>query len=61
MHDRTTDYLFQVNTMEQEKRGFCPSDDKRYLSADLLNCGPKLNTHAYGRRDLAAEEHLVAD
>ena len=26
---------FQINTMEQEKRGLCPYDDKRYLLADL--------------------------
>ena len=25
---------FQVYTMEQEKRGLCPYDDKRYLLAD---------------------------
>ena len=47
--------------MEQEKRGLCPYDDKRYLLADLPESRPNLNTHAYGHRDLAAEEHLVAD
>ena len=47
--------------MEQEKRGLCPYDDNRYLLADLPNGHPNPNTHAYGHRDLAAEEHLVAD
>ena len=52
---------FQVYTMEQEKRGLCPYDDKRYLLADLPDGCPNPNTHAYGHCDLAAEEHLVAD
>ena len=47
--------------MEQEKRGLCPYDDKRYLLADLPDGHPNPNLHAYGHRDLAAEEHLVAD
>ena len=47
--------------MEQEKRGLCPYDDKRYLLADLPDGRLNPNTHAYGHRDLAAEEHLVAD
>ena len=47
--------------MEPEKRGLCPYDGKRYLLADLPDCLPNPNTHAYGHRDLAAEEHLVAD
>ena len=47
--------------MEQEKRGLCPYDDKRYLLANLPDGRPNPNTHAYGHRDLAAEEHLVAD
>ena len=46
---------------EQEKRGLCPYDDKRYLLADLPDGRPNLNSHAYGHWDLAAEEHLVAD
>ena len=40
--------------MEQEKRGLCPYDDKRYLLADLRDGCPNPNTHAYGHRDLAA-------
>ena len=52
---------FQVYTMEQAKRGLCPYDDKRYLLADLLDGRPNPNIHAYGHRDLAAEEQLVAD
>ena len=47
--------------MEQEKRGLCVYDDKRYLLADLLDGRPNPNTHAFGHRNLAAEEHLVAD
>ena len=47
--------------MEQEKRGLCHYDDKRYLLADLPDGRPNPNTHAYGHRDLAAEEQLVAD
>ena len=52
---------FQVYTMEQEKRGLCPYDDKRYLLADLPEGRPNLNTHSYGHCDLAAEEYLIAD
>ena len=52
---------FQVFTMEQEKRGLCPYDDKRYLLADLPDGRPNPNTHAYGHCDLASEKHRVAD
>ena len=52
---------FQVYTLEQEKRGLCPYDDKRYLLADLPNGRPNPNTNAYGHCDLVAKEHLVAD
>ena len=45
--------------MEQEKRGLCPYDDKRYLLADLPDGRPNPNTHAYGHCDLAAEEQSV--
>ena len=48
-------------TIEQEKRGLCLYDDKRYLLADLPDGRPNPNTHAYGNCDLAAEEHLIAD
>ena len=47
--------------MEQEKRGLCPYDDKRYLLADMPDGRPNPNTHAYGHRDILAEETLVAD
>ena len=47
--------------MEQERRGLCPYDDKRYLLADLPDGRSNPNTDAYGHCDLAAEEHLVAD
>ena len=52
---------FQVYTIEKEKRGLCQYDDKRYLLADLADNRTNPNTHAYGHRDLAAKEHLVAD
>ena len=51
----------QVYTMEQEKRGLCPHDDKRYLLADLHDGRQNPNIHAYGHCDLAAEKHLIAD
>lgn len=47
--------------MEQDKRGLCPYDDKRYLLADLPNGTPNPNTHAYGHRDLATEAHVDMD
>ena len=52
---------FQLYTIEQEKRGLCPCDDKRYLLADLPDGRPNSNPHAYGHCDLAAEEHLITD
>ena len=61
MHVRTADYLFSGVHKGAEKRGLCPYDDKRYLLADLPDGRPNPNTHAYGHRDLAAEEHLVAE
>ena len=51
----------QVYTIEQEKRGLCPFDDKRYLLADTPDGKPNHNSHAYGHRDLLADEILVAD
>ena len=47
--------------MEQEKRGLCPYDDKRYLLADMPNGKPNPNTHAYGHHDLVPEVNLFAD
>ena len=47
--------------MEQDKRGLCPYDDKRYLLADLPDGTPNPNTHAYGHRDLEAEAHVEMD
>ena len=60
MNDCTWSICFQVYTMEQEKRGLCPYDDMRYLLADLLDGRPNPNTHAYGHRELAAEQHVKA-
>ena len=50
----------QVYNLEQEKRGLCPYDDKRYLLADILDNRPNPNTHAYGHRDLVSEVNLIA-
>jgi len=47
--------------MEQDKRGLCPYDDKRYLLADLPNGTPNPNTHAYGHHELATEAHVEMD
>ena len=51
----------QVYTMEQERLGLCPYDDMRFLLVDLPDGRPNSHTHAYDHRDLAAEEHLVAN
>ena len=48
-------------SLEQEKRGLCPYDDKRYLLANLPDGSPKPNTNAYGHKDLASEERFVPD
>ena len=48
-------------SLEQKKRGLCPYDDKRYLLAHLPDGSPNPYTHAYGHKDLAAEEHFEAD
>ena len=48
-------------SLEQEKRGLCPYDDKPYLLANLQNGLPNPNTHAYGHKDLATHEQFVAD
>ena len=48
-------------TLDQEKRGLCPYDDKRYLLSNLPDGSPNPNTHAYGHKDLAEEEQFVAD
>ena len=48
-------------SLEQEKRGFCPYDDKLYLLANLLDGSPSPHMHAYGHKDLAWEERLVAE
>ena len=48
-------------SLEQEKRGLCPYDDKRYLLANLPDGSPNPHTHAYGHKELAWEELLYAD
>ena len=50
-----------IYTIKLTKREICPYDDKLYLFADLPDCRPNPNNHAYGNRDLAAEEHLEVD
>ena len=51
----------QIYTLEQEKRGLCPYDDKRYLLADLPDGTPNTNTHAYGYHELATEVRVQMD
>ena len=53
--------ILQIYTLEQEKRGLCPYDDKRYLLADLPDGSPNPNTHAYGHYELQSEERLQVD
>ena len=53
--------IWHIYTLEQEKRGRCPSDDKRDLLAEFPDGLPNLNTHAYGHYSLAAKKQLVAD
>ena len=48
-------------SLEQEKRGLCPYDDKRYLLANLPDGSPNPNTHAYDHNELAEEEQFIAD
>ena len=61
IYDCTFDHLFSDVHNGAGKRRLCPYDDKRYLLADLPDGRPNPNTHAYGHRDFAAEEHLAAD
>ena len=51
----------QIYTLEQETRGLCPYDDKRYLLADLHDGIPNPNTHAYGHHKLATEVRIQID
>ena len=51
----------QIYTLEQEKRGLCPYDEKRYLLADLHDGTPNPNTHAYGHHELATEVRVQMD
>ena len=48
-------------TIEQDKLGYFPYDDKRSLLADLHDGRLILNNHAYNYYYNAAEEHCVAD
>ena len=48
-------------SLEQEKRGLCPYDDKHYLLANLPDGSPNPYTQAYGHKDLAMEEQFFAD
>ena len=51
----------QIDTLEQEKRGLCPYDDKQYSLAELPDGSPNPSTHAFGHYSLASEEQLVVD
>ena len=61
MHDRIPDYGFSGIHHGAGKRGLCPYDDKRNMLTDLPHRCQNPNTLAYGHRDSAAEQHLVAD
>lgn len=54
-------FVVRVYIMKQGKRELCIYDVKRYLPADLQHGRLNLNNHAYGQRDVATMEHLVAD
>lgn len=47
-------------TLEQSDRGLCPYDDKRYLVADFADGVPNSNKHAYGHKDIAGKEQVLA-
>ena len=51
----------QIYTLEQEKRGLCSYDDKRYVLADLHYRTSNPNTHAYGHHELATEVLVQMD
>ena len=53
--------ILQIYTLEQEKRGLCPYNDKRYLLADLPDAAPNLNTHVYGHHELSTEVRVLID
>lgn len=46
--------LHTIYTIEVEKRGLHPYDDKRYLLANLEDGSPNPNTHAYGHYSIPA-------
>jgi hypothetical protein len=47
--------LHYVYTLEQDKRGLHPFDDKRYLLADIDDGRPNPYTHAYGHYEIENE------
>ena len=51
----------QIYKLEQEMRGRCSYDNKRYLLADLPYGTPGPNIHAYGHHELATEVHVQMD
>ena len=61
MHDRTPVYLFTGVHHGAGEAWTLPVRRQAVLACDLPDGRPNPNTHAYGHRDLAAEEHLVAD
>ena len=46
--------LHTIYTMDVQKRGLVPYDDKRILLADLPDGQPNSNTHAFGHYSLEA-------
>jgi hypothetical protein len=54
-------YHLQIYTLEVNKSGLRPYDDKRYLLADLADGRPNPNTHAYGHWEVASDELLEQD
>ena len=48
-------------SIENEQRELGPYDNKRYLLATLPDGRPNPNINAYCHRDLAANNHIMAD
>ena len=51
--------LHQVYSIEVEKRGLHPLDDKRYLLANLEDSSPNPFTHAYGHYAIPTDETVI--
>ena len=53
--------LHQVYSLEVEKRGLHPFDDKRYLLANLEDGSPNPITHAFGHYSIPSEVTVIDD